>query len=170
MALEHEFLRNLDVSEWLKNATPSRPKAKAQLEYGISCYSPTRHHRGFSPNPISTVLGQCKTCPNLSLQVSYAQLRDWAGLSCSPTSVTPPVLGVLEGSIPAITVRAASDDPSVVVIDHVLEKKFEGRRNVRVVTCGLHEFHPDDCICFCVARLPHDVVDDAKQGGVSIYG
>ena len=72
MALEHEFLRNPDVSEWLKNVTPSHPKAKAELEYSISCYSPTRHHRRFSPNPISTVPGQCKTCPNLSLQVSFA--------------------------------------------------------------------------------------------------
>ena len=77
---------------------------------------------------------------------------------------------MLEDSIPAVTIRAPSDDPSVIVIDHVLEKKFEGRRNVGVITCGPYEFPPDDCICFCVARLPHDVVDDAKQGGVSIYG
>lgn len=75
---------------------------------------------------------------------------------------------MLEDSIPPITVLATSDDPSVIVIDHVLEEKFESCRNVRVITCGPYEFLPDDCICFCVTCLPHDVVYDAKQGRVSI--
>ena len=57
-----------------------------------------------------------------------------------------------------------SDDPSVIVIGHVLEEKFEGCRNVGVITFGPSEFLPDDRTRFCAACLPHDVVYDAEEG------
>jgi hypothetical protein len=51
------------------------------------------------------------------------------------TDITPPFLGLLEGGIPAKTVRATPDDTPVILIDHVLEEEFESCRNVRVITC-----------------------------------
>jgi len=70
--------------------------------------------------------------------------------------------------IPLMTVRATSDNPSIILLDHVLEKKFEGRRNVRVVACGLYELLPDHCICFRGARRPHNAIDSVEQWWVRV--
>jgi hypothetical protein len=69
---------------------------------------------------------------------------------------------LVEDGIPVTAVRAMTDDSSIILLDHVLEEKFERCRNVRVVACGLYELLPDHRVCFCVTRLPHDAVDDVK--------
>jgi len=78
------------------------------------------------------------------------------------TTLTLPVLGLVKGGIPAITARTMGDDPLVIHLDQVLEKKFEGCRNVRVIACGLYKLLSDHRVCVCIARLLYDSVDYVK--------
>lgn len=82
------------------------------------------------------------------------------------TDVALPVPAPLN-SVSAITTRTVSEDPRVIFLDHSLEEKFEGRKNVRTISCGVYELPPDHRVRFCVACLPHDAIDDVKQWGVS---
>jgi len=87
------------------------------------------------------------------------------------TILTLPILMPFEGGVPPPTVCAFADNSSVILLDHVLEEKFEGYRHVRVIACGLYELLPDHCIRFCGACLLHDAVDGVKQRRVTMeYG
>ena len=75
-----------------------------------------------------------------------------------------PVLGLAKGGTPGITARTMTNvDPPIILLEHALEKKFEGCRNVRVIACGLDKLLPGHRVCFCVTRPPYDSVDYVKQ-------
>jgi hypothetical protein len=82
--------------------------------------------------------------------MTYNERKELPGSSPAfiNTQVAPPVLGLLKDSISAITTRTMSNDPSVILLDHTLQEKFEGRKNARVIDCRLYKHLPDHRVCF----------------------
>ena len=81
--------------------------------------------------------------------------------------LAPPILQLVNDGVPRTRSRTTADDPAVILLDHVLEEKFEGYRNVRFIAYGLDELLPNNRVCFCVACLLHDAIDGMKQWHVS---
>jgi len=77
-------------------------------------------------------------------------------------TLTLPALGLVDYSIPLATVGAITDGSTVILLDHVLEKKFERCGDVRVIPCRCYEPLPNHSVRFCITALPQDAVDGLK--------
>ena len=62
-----------------------------------------------------------------------------------------------------MTTSPTLPDAQSTILDHVIEEKFKGRRDVRIIACRLYKPLSDHRICFCGTRFLYHVVDDVKQ-------